>query len=57
MNSTSDFSLLKDDVKVRSLWSDALRRFGQNPGAMIGLGVILFLVLVAIFRVPIRGEK
>ena len=48
MNSTLDFSLLEDDVKVRSLWSDALRRFRQNWGAVIGLGVVLFMVLAAI---------
>jgi peptide/nickel transport system permease protein len=49
VNSTSDFSLLDDDVKVRSLWSNAFRRFRQNRGAVIGLGVLLFMVLVAIF--------
>ena len=49
MSSTSDSSLLKGAVQVRSFWSDAFRRFRQNPGAMIGLGVILFMVLVAIF--------
>jgi peptide/nickel transport system permease protein len=48
MNSTPDFSLLESDVKGRSLWSDAFRRFRQNRGAMIGLGVILFMVLTAI---------
>jgi ABC-type antimicrobial peptide transport system permease subunit len=49
VSSTSDSSLLKGDVQVRSLWSDAFRRFRQNPGAMIGLGFILSMVLVAIF--------
>jgi ABC-type dipeptide/oligopeptide/nickel transport system permease subunit len=49
MDSISDSSPLEDDVNVRSLWSDALRRFRQNWGAVIGLGVILFMVLVATF--------
>ena len=48
MNSIPDFSLLESDVKGRSLWSDAFRRFRQNRGAMIGLGVILFMALAAI---------
>ena len=48
MNSTLDSSLLEDDVKVRSLWSDAFRRFRQNWGAVIGLGFVLFMVLAAI---------
>ncbi|MEE9490795.1 MAG: ABC transporter permease [Dehalococcoidia bacterium] len=48
MNSIPDFSLLESDVKGRSLWSDAFRRFRQNRGAMIGLGVVLFVVLAAI---------
>ena len=48
MDSTLDSSLLESDVKGRSLWSDAFRRFRQNRGAMIGLGVILFMVLAAI---------
>ncbi len=48
MDSTLDSSLLESDVKGRSLWSDAFRRFRQNRGAMIGLGVVLFVVLAAI---------
>jgi peptide/nickel transport system permease protein len=48
MNSTLDSSLLESDVKGRSLWSDAFRRFRQNRGAIIGLWVILFVVLAAI---------
>jgi peptide/nickel transport system permease protein len=48
MNSTLDFSLLEHDTKGRSLWSDALRRFRQNRGAVIGLGYVLFVVLAAI---------
>jgi peptide/nickel transport system permease protein len=48
MNSVLSSSLLEDDVKVRSLWSDAFRRFRQNPGAMIGLGFILSMTLAAI---------
>lgn len=38
----------KSDLKARSLWSDAFRRFKQNRGAVLGLGVILFMVLVAL---------
>jgi peptide/nickel transport system permease protein len=49
MDSISDSSLLEGDVKARSLWSDAFRRFRQNWGAVIGLGVVLFMVLVAVF--------
>jgi oligopeptide transport system permease protein len=33
----------------RSLWSDAWRRFRKNKIALIGLGYLVFLVVVAIF--------
>lgn len=33
----------------RSLWSDAWRRFRKNKIALIGLGYLIFLVVVAIF--------
>ena len=39
----------KGDIKARTLWSDALRRFKQNQGAVLGFGVILFMVVVAVF--------
>lgn len=48
MNSTSDSSFLRGDIKVRSLWSDAFRRFGQNKGAMLGLAYTIFIVLAAV---------
>lgn len=35
--------------KPRSLWTDAWRRFRQNRIALIGLGYLVFLVVVAIF--------
>jgi oligopeptide transport system permease protein len=33
----------------RSLWSDALHRLLRNKGAVVGMGVILLFVLVALF--------
>jgi peptide/nickel transport system permease protein len=48
MSSTSDSLLLKGDVKARSLWSDALRRFRYNRGAMAGLVISILIVLVAL---------
>lgn len=35
--------------KPRSLWTDAWRRFRKNKIALIGLGYLIFLVVVAIF--------
>jgi oligopeptide transport system permease protein len=35
--------------RPRSLWSDAWRRFRKNKIALIGLGYLIFLVVVAIF--------
>ncbi|MEE9491469.1 MAG: ABC transporter permease [Dehalococcoidia bacterium] len=48
VSSTSSSSRISDRVKAESLWSKSFRRFRQNRGAVIGLGVIIFLVLVAI---------
>lgn len=36
-------------LKERSLWRDALRRFSQNRLAMLGLIVLIFMILTALF--------
>ena len=48
VSSTSGSLFLKGDVKARSLWSDAFRRFRQNRGAVIGLGIAILIALTAI---------
>jgi peptide/nickel transport system permease protein len=48
MATALDSRKAKSEVRSRSLWSDAFRRFKQNRGAVIGLGVILFMALVAV---------
>jgi oligopeptide transport system permease protein len=37
------------EPKPRSLWSDAWRRLRRNKAALLGLAMIVFLVLVAVF--------
>ena len=41
--------IVNDEVKVNSYFSDSLRRFRKNKLAMVCLGVIILLVLIAIF--------
>jgi len=40
-----------EEVRIyrRSLWLDAARRFSRNRLAMVGLGVVLFLLFLALF--------
>ena len=40
---------LPEHVPYRSLWADAVRRFSKNRLAMLGLVLVLFLVIAAIF--------
>ncbi|MEZ4506454.1 MAG: ABC transporter permease [Thermomicrobiales bacterium] len=49
---TADMPTLGDltmTKKPRSLWSDAWRRFRKNKIALVGLGYLIFLIVVAIF--------
>ncbi|WP_438273472.1 ABC transporter permease [Thioclava arctica] len=39
----------REDVAGRSLWADARRRFFRNKAAIFGLGLLIFVVLFALF--------
>ncbi|WP_295533041.1 ABC transporter permease subunit [uncultured Thioclava sp.] len=39
----------REDVAGRSLWADARRRFFHNKAAIFGLGLLIFVVLFALF--------
>ncbi|MGM0410383.1 MAG: ABC transporter permease [Bacillota bacterium] len=39
----------KKDIKGESLWQDAWKRLKRNKAAMIGLGMVILFILVAIF--------
>lgn len=46
---TQPVTLADPNIKRRSLWLDAIRRFRRNRLAMVGLLVVLFLLFLAIF--------
>ncbi len=48
MNSLAD-ATSQPDVAGRSLWADARRRFFRNKAALLGLGLLIFVVCFAIF--------
>lgn len=45
----SEFGLTKEEIQASSLYRDAWRRLKRNPAAMISLGVIILIILVAVF--------
>ena len=50
MQSLSD-RLVQDEVKGRSPWADARRRFWKNKAAMTGLTILVLVVIFAIIGV------
>ena len=48
---------LDSQTRTRSLWSDAFQRLRRNRGAMIGLGILILLVVMAIFAPLLAPEE
>jgi hypothetical protein len=46
--SASGAAYLEAALEVGSLWSGAFRRFRQDPGAVIGLGLVFCMVRLAL---------
>ena len=46
---TEALSTYGPTTKQRSLWGDAFRRLSRNRLAMVGLGLIIVLAIIAIF--------
>lgn len=44
-------------VRARGLWSDAFQRLRRNRGAMIGLGIIVLLAIMALFAPLLAPEE
>ncbi len=42
-------ALKEQSVRGRSLLGDSLRRLVRNPLALIGLGIVLFMIMIAVF--------
>ena len=40
---------LKEDRKPRSLWRIAWKRLSKNKLALLGLGIVIFFVIIALF--------
>ncbi len=48
MNSTQHSELLDNIIRGTSLWEDALYRLRQNKLAMIGMGYLIFMVIICL---------
>ncbi|BEL10924.1 ABC transporter permease subunit [Actinoplanes sichuanensis] len=48
IDALSELSAVKQDEHGVSLWTEAIRRVRRNPSALIGIGILLLFVVVAI---------